>query len=80
MAELLTFNDLKKRTGSVVYEEWLYGTGTRPYQIISNVTDNVILLECPEDNERHCARRASREYRYWTEQPTDDQRELTEWH
>ncbi len=79
MAHLLRFDDLKSRTGTTVYEEWIYGTGAFPVTVMSVVSDNVILLERQTDNTRYCTRKTGREYRYWDDVPTDDQRELTDW-
>ena len=79
MAKVLPFESLRDLEGTVVYEEWLYGTGTQEVRILVPATDNLILMENLGGHFNFYGSRAKKEYRYWDSPPTQDERETTPW-
>lgn len=78
-ARVLTFNELTSMPGQLVYEEWLYGTGTKLCRVISAVSDKMIAMERLTDGHRFNDKLADREFRFWSEEPTFEQQEVTDW-
>ncbi len=69
------------RPGMTVWEEWEAGTGTIRASVIRDVSKDVKLIHYTLSSGAEFSQETKRaaEFRYWDEEPTFEEREITEW-
>lgn len=81
MARVIPFDSL--RPGMTVWEDWHYGTGCLQMEIVAKTPNGKMIAAWHDVTGKKCGVRVwlrpSREYRYWSDEPTLEERELTPW-
>lgn len=73
---LLRWNELC--AGMTVWEDWLYGTGTTKVEVLGREDGEIIRFRRTDNDLRYLARDSS-DYRFWSGEPTLEEREFTPW-
>lgn len=85
MARVIPFDQL--RPGMTVWEEWRYGTGCLMMNVIVKQQSGAVEVVWHDElgygpgglTAGRTWLRPNKEYRYWTQEPTLDEREGTAW-